>query len=436
MKRIFSDFAYGPGPRDGCWWDDTCDLPLFAPLAGAHRCDVVIVGAGFTGVSAALHLARAGVDVVVLDAGQVGWGASGRNGGFCCLGGGVASDAILDRRFGREERLHYRAAERRAVECVATLIDDLALDVDRHSLGETLLAHRPRDARAFETAARRIEENYNVVARQENLETAGMGGPFHGALTTPIGFGLNPRKYLVGLVADAVSSGVRFFDHTPVTECISGGVRVGDGVVRAERVVFATNGYSSEDLPHWMKARYLPVQSNVLVTRPISKAEQRTQGWTSRQMAYDSRHLLHYFRLLPDNRFLFGRRGGLTASQGAEARARAATEADFRKMFPAWQDIAVTHAWSGLACMSRSLVPFAGPVPDVPGVYAGFAYHGNGVAMGTFVGTILAALVQDLEPAIYPAAMRTPPPRFPLGGLRRALLVPAYASYALADRWP
>ncbi|MEL7091352.1 MAG: FAD-binding oxidoreductase [Pseudomonadota bacterium] len=436
MRRIFSDFAYGPGPRDGCWWDETCDLPLFAPLAGAHRCDVVIVGAGFTGVSAALHLARAGADVIVVDAGRVGWGASGRNGGFCCLGGGVASDAILDRRFGRTERLRYRATERAAVDLVAELIDALGLDVDRHSDGETLLAHRARDARGFDAAARRIEENYGVVAHIEVPAQAGMGGAFHSALTTPIGFGLNPRKYVAGLVAAAVSAGVRFFDQTAVHGVTTEGVETQAGHVRADRVIVATNGYSSEDVPAWMRARYLPVQSNVLVTRPMTDAEQRAQGWTSGQMAYDTRHLLHYFRRLPDNRFLFGRRGGLTASPAAEARARTATEADFRRMFPAWHGVTVTHAWSGLACLSRSLVPFVGPVPDMPGALAGFAYHGNGVAMGTFAGACLATLALGKEPDLWPRAMQTPPERFPAGNLRRALLYPVYAGYAVMDRLP
>ena len=150
MRRIFPDYTYGPGPRDGCWWNETSDLPRFDTLRGEQRCDVVIVGAGFTGVSAALHLAQAGVSVMVLEAEQIGWGASGRNGGFCCLGGGIASDAMLDARFGRIGRLEWRKAERDAVDLVSGLIDSLGLEVDRHSEGETLLAHRARDADGFD----------------------------------------------------------------------------------------------------------------------------------------------------------------------------------------------------------------------------------------------------------------------------------------------
>ena len=108
MTRIFSDYAYGSGPRDGCWWDTTCDLPETSQLDTDIACNVAIIGAKFTKLNAALRLAEQGVDVVVLDARHIGWGASGRNGGFCCLGGGSASDAQLDRRFGQAMSGLYR----------------------------------------------------------------------------------------------------------------------------------------------------------------------------------------------------------------------------------------------------------------------------------------------------------------------------------------
>ena len=434
MKRIFPDYTYGPGPRDRCWWDKTCDLPGFDRLRGDVRCDVVIVGGGFTGVSAALHLAQAGMDVVVLEANRIGWGASGRNGGFCCLGGGIAPDAVLDQRFGRDGRLGWHKAERDAVDLVAHLIDTLDLDVDRHSEGETLLAHRARHVAALETAARQIEENHGVTARIDVPSDVGMGGAFHGALTVPIGFALNPRKYLAGLVAAAHDAGARFFDNSAVTSLSAGAARTAGGLVTADRVILATNGYSSEDVPDWMRARYMPTQSNVLVTRPLTANEQAAQGWTTAQMAYDTRNLLHYFRLMPDGRFLFGMRGGLLAGPRAEARARAMVERDFRRMFPAWRQVEVTHGWSGLVCLTRAFLPYVGPVPQMPGVLAGFAFHGNGVAMGTFAGACLASLAQDQVPDALPEAMRIPPPAFPLGRLRRALMPPVYAGFALADR--
>ncbi|MEO0390575.1 MAG: FAD-binding oxidoreductase, partial [Pseudomonadota bacterium] len=162
MTRIFGDYAYSDGPRAGCWWDGTADIPACAPLDGDVRADVVIIGGGFTGLIAAVHLAEAGACVVLLEAQHIGWGASGRNGGFCCLGGGKLSDDAFDRRYGKAARLAFRHTEVDAVNTVAGLTQQYRIDVDRHSHGETMLAHRPKDVERFEEDTRAIRENYNV----------------------------------------------------------------------------------------------------------------------------------------------------------------------------------------------------------------------------------------------------------------------------------
>ena len=199
-------------------------------------------------------------------------------------------------------------------------------------------------------------------------------------------------------------------------------------------MILATNGYSSEDLPDWLRARYLPVQSSVIVTAPLEHEQIDAQGWSSHQMAYDTRVLLHYFRLMPNGRFLFGMRGGLTATPRARDSISRKIRADFARMFPAWQDVEITHEWDGLVCLMASLTPFAGAVPDHPGLYAGMGYHGNGVAMASHTGMLLADLVQGKPPrGPYPEVMRHPPRRFPLGRWRRALLAPAYATATLFD---
>lgn len=439
MMRIFPQYAYGCGPRDGCWWDETAEIGTNPVLKGDITSDVVVIGAGITGLSAAYHLARAGASVVVVDANAVGWGASGRNGGFCCLGGAMASDTALDRRVGRAGRTEWRRTEVAAVDMVDRLIFDLNLNVDRHSVGETYLAHRPRDAAAFEDQALTIQTNYGVtpeILSRARLASVGMNGPFFGGLTTPIGFGLNPRKYVAGLSEAACAAGAQIFDQSAAIGLDSRGITTALGRVHADRVLLATNGYSSEDVPDWLAGRYLPAQSTVLVTRPLADSELDAQGWTSTQMAYDSRHLLHYFRLMPDRRFLFGMRGGLFSSPQSESRARAKVLRDFHRMFPAWEKIGITHSWSGMVCLARGMTPFLGPVPGMPNLLAGFAFHGNGVAMGTFVGHLLAQLALGQKPALFPRVMREPARRFPLGPMRRILMPPIYAAYHMADMRP
>ena len=288
MKRIYADYAFGSGPRAGCWWDETCDLPDFPALETDIACDVAIVGGGFTGLSAALHLAQAGVDVVVLEAEYVGWGASGRNGGFCCLGGARIDDAGLDRRVGRAGRLQYRKAERDAIGLVEQITQAHGIDVDRHSNGETELAHRAKDMDDLRRAAEGAAENHGIdceIIAKGDLAAHGLSGPFHGALTIPIGFGLNPRKYIAGLAAAARDAGARIFGKSPVQSLKRGQkwTLSAGRTVTADQVVIATNGYSSDDLPAWLAGRYMPSQSNVIVTRPLTQQEQADAGWTSDQ---------------------------------------------------------------------------------------------------------------------------------------------------------
>ena len=441
MKRIFGDYAYGDGPRAGCWWDATCEASARAAFTENAQTDVAIVGAGFTGLSAALHLAQAGVRVTVLDAQRIGWGASGRNGGFCCLGGGMASDAALDRRFGRAGREAFHQTELAAIKRVEDLIQTHGIDVDRHSNGETMLAHRPKDMDSLREHAATVAENYGVARHihgPSDLAALGMAGPFHGGLTVEAGFGLNPRKYLTGLAQAAEASGAQIHETSAVTNLAAqngGWTLTANGhSLRADQVIIATNGYSSEDMPKWLAGRYMPSQSNVIVTRPLTDDELAAAGWTSDQMAYNTRNLLHYFRLMPDRRFLFGMRGGLMTGAKAEAHASVKIRAEFDTMFPSWRGVEAAHGWSGMVCLARDMQPFVGAVPDHAGLWAGLCYHGNGIAMGSYSGALLAQLVQGhASDMLYPDAIKTPLRRFELGRFRRAAMPFVYAGLMLAD---
>nr|WP_309502514.1 FAD-binding oxidoreductase [uncultured Roseovarius sp.] len=435
MKRIYPAHAYGEVPREHCYWPTTEAAPPSQPARGTLTADVAVIGAGFTGLSAALHLAQDGADVIVLEAHEVGWGASGRNGGFCCLGGSAASDGVLKRMFGEEARREYRETERAAVDLATGLIDTHGLQVDRHSEGETLMAHTEAAARSFEARARDVERDWGVtpeILDKSELAANGLAGPFFGAMTTPIGFALNPMKYVLGLAGAARKAGVRIFGQSPVLRIDHGSgftLQTPQGRVNARRLIVATNGYSSDDLPGWMAGRYLPTQSNVLVTRELSEDEIAAQGWSSHQACYDDRFFVHYFRLMPNRRMLFGMRGGLFSGPWADRRMHSNIRSHFETMFPAWSHVETPHSWHGLLSIARDLTPYVGPIDTMPGAYTAISYHGNGVAMASYAGALLADLAQARKPTPpYPEIMRSTPKKWPLGRFRRAWFWPVYGA--------
>ena len=441
LRRLYEPAAYAAGALDGAYWPETCAVPDFAPLEGEAEADAAVIGAGYTGLSAALTLARAGLSVRVLDLHGPGWGASGRNGGFCCLGGAKLSRAGMTARWGADGRAAWCRTEVEAVRLAETRIAELGLDVDRHSDGEVILAHSERAMAQISAEASLLAAEYGVTPlvlsagslAERGMRVAGVQGGLH----LPLGFALNPRKYAAGLAQGAVAAGARIHGSSPVTRVLRDGtdylLETPKGRLRARRLVVATNGYAAETLPGWMRWRTLPVQSSVLVTRVLTRDEQAAQGWTAPLMAYDSRHLLHYFRLLPEGRFLFGMRGGIRWTPETHRDIRARMERDFAAMFPGWAGVEHTHFWSGLACLTRDLVPCLAPIGDWPGAVAAFGYHGNGVAMGTWAGDRAARMVLGQAPALPPMLGRATR-RFELGPFRRLALRGAYLWYGWQDR--
>ena len=305
------------------------------------------------------------------------------------------------------------------------------------------MAHRRRDFEALAERAGAFAGLYGrpaVALPPRALAERGLESPaLHGALHVGVGFGLNPLKYALGLAAAAAARGVRLCGGAEVTDVTREGdgfrLRTAAGEVRARRLIVATNGYSSDGLPGWLTGRYLPVVSNILVTRVLTEAERGAQNWTAPELAADTRHLLHYFRLLPDGRFLFGMRGGTGLSPGESARMRARIRADFAAMFPAWAQVETPWFWSGLACLTPSLTAHVGAIPELEGAFTAFGYHGGGVAMASWCGARVADLLAGaIRPSDLPPPLARPPGRYPLPGLRRHFLKAAYAWYGWVDR--
>lgn len=445
-RHIYHPAAFDPSRPVGSYWDATAEpLTVDTPaLSGDETCEVAVIGAGYTGLSAALHLARDhGVDVRVLEKAHPGWGASGRNGGFCCLGGTKVSHSTLVKRHGDAEARRFSAAQREAIALVRDLSESEGFDVEASGDGDIEVAHDKGAVRELEATVAHMRDVHGVdctLYRKAELGQAGMvmeGA--EAALHLPLGFGLHPMKYARGLAAATVTRGARVHGQSPVEAWQKADgwhvLSTAGGRLRAKTVIVATNGYTPEDLHPGLAGRVLPALSNVITTRPLTEAEREAQGWTTHTMAYDSRNLLHYFRLLPDGRFLLGARGGVSAAPDGTERMQDDMRKRLARMFPAWADVEISHFWRGFVCMTADLVPHVARLPDDGSVIHALGYHGNGVAMGTWSGRAAARLAVRDRPdhEIVPAAAGQPLPRFPLPGLRPLYLRGAYVAYWLMD---
>jgi len=448
MKRIYEKEAYSE--KVGSYWETTRTPAVWPSLDHDISTHTLVIGAGYTGLNCALELAERNNmgDVVILEAQQPGWGASGRNGGFCCMGGSKLPFAGHLKRFGHEQTLGYYHEQRRSVETVRANLKRYKINADIHSNGETLLAHSPKHIEELHAEARHLEKELGLkpsLVEQNELRQHGLASPqFHGALTNPIGFALNPIKYVSSLAEQINKAAIAAFGNSPALDIAphedGWKVQTPTGTVSAKHLVIATNGYSSEDIPGWLKGRLLPTLTNIIVTRPLTPQELASQGWTSHQMCYDTRNSLHYFHLLPQQdgeegpRMLFGMRAGTSATPTSQARMKTRIRADFDGIFPEWRSVETPFFWSGLVCLTRDLLSFTGPIPGMKNAYASLAYHGNGVAMASHCGRLLAQIIEgELPPEDIPMAMRQTPRTFPFPALRRNYLSLAYKWYEWLD---
>ncbi|MEO1199578.1 MAG: FAD-binding oxidoreductase [Pseudomonadota bacterium] len=446
LPRIYDTSVFDTSKPVESWWEASAPpfRKNFARLDRSVTCDVAIIGAGFTGLNAALALARDhGLDVRVLEAGHIGWGASGRNGGFCANPGTKLSWTEVASRYGRDEAIKLNTAQEEAIAHVRSVLDRYGIDAETHSdRGELCLAHTREEAEVLPDEAKVIEDLFGrkpTLYRKEELRQLGADSPdFHGGMLLPWGFALHPLRYLRGLADAAADAGVALHPHSEVTGVAlndgSHRLRTANGEIWAKHLIVATNGYTAETIPPWIAGRLLPAMSSILVTRPLTDDEQAAQGWTCDLMAYDTRSLLHYFRKLPDGRFLFGGRGGVSGKPASRAKFLKRLRQQFDEMFPALRDVETTHQWSGHVCITRKRAPFVGTINGHETAWAGLAFHGSGVAMGSWTGRTLAGLVAGTETtADLPAVMRDAPPKFLFPALRPLYLSAVYALYQRHD---
>jgi glycine/D-amino acid oxidase-like deaminating enzyme len=362
------------------------------PLDGEARADVVVVGGGFTGLSAALHLAERGVSVAVLESHEIGWGASGRNGGQVNPGLKFDPDEI-ESTFGKDLGGRMVAFSGAAPQTVFDLIERHQI-VCEASRGGTIRAAK---SRRFADTIRRSAETWQASgAPTRLLDRAGMQAAtgtdrYLCGMIDPRGGNLNPLGYARGLARAAQQAGARIHAASPALrmEKLAAGWRIATpgGGITAPRLALCTNGYTDDLLPG-LKRSVLPVFSMIAATEPLP-APLAEAIMPTRSVLFEVASMTVYYRLDQWNRLLMG---GRSPSRETHDRRRYQYLMDYTlKLWPALRGVAWTHFWNGQLAISTDHYPhFHEPAP---GVIAALAYNGRGVAMATAMGTQIAARI-------------------------------------------
>jgi len=405
----------------------------FPALQGEHRADICIVGAGYTGLSSALHLAEAGYQVIVLEAETVGYGASGRNGGH--VGIGQRQDqAYLEDRVGHEIASSLWSMGLEAVDTVKNLIERHRIKCDlKH--GNLHFAHKARYSDELQREVAFLNDRYGFdqveyIPRDKLGDVIGSQA-YHSALMDTASKHLHPLKYAAGLAEAAVKAGVTICERSRVVSY--GGtpviVKTAEGQVIADELVLACNGYI-EKLEPKINGYIMPINNFILATEPLPETLAQEIIPLDTSMS-DSRFVINYWKLSADNRLIFG--GGENYRRGFPADIPAFVRQYMLEVYPQLANYKIDYGWGGRVAITMNRLPHFGRLQD--NIWYMQGYSGHGVPTATFAGKLIAeAISGKLER--FDLFANLPTNKFPGGTLLRwPGMVAGMLYYALRDRF-
>jgi gamma-glutamylputrescine oxidase len=415
------------------WYEDTAGpRPAYPALDGNRTCDVVIIGGGFTGLSAAAHLAKAGTNVVLIEAYRFGDGASGRNGGQLGTGQRAWVEELeAEYGFSRAKALFDLAEEAKAhlIEFAAANQIDI-----NYMPGQLSVAHKPRyvddyKAHADIMASRFSYPHISFMDAEETAERLGSTAYFGGTRDTGTGH-IHPMKLVIGTARVAAQAGAHLFEGTPSTGIISAGGKVKvatpKGTVTAQKCLIAVNAYGGT-LEPVSAAHIMPIGSFIGATVPLGSDSTVLPGGES---VDDSRFVVRYFRKCRDGRLLFGGREVYGVNDPKDIHIHIRRQ--IVELYPALRDVEITHGWGGYVGITVPRKPFVREV--MPNVISVGGYSGHGVMLSNFFGKLYAEtvagnrdrlkLIEDLKIPSFPGGRR----------FRAPLLFLALNWFALRDR--
>ncbi len=399
-------------------------------LAQDKDIDVAIIGAGYTGLSCALHLANEhGIKAHVFEANQTAWGCSGRNAGFILKSSGRKPYATMQKQWG-EEVMHGIYNEMCAgVDTVNSLISE-GIDCEQQEPGYIKVAHKPSMFKSLQAQAKLQQQMFGydvqILSTQELHQNYMADENAYGAIRYQDGFGLNPLKLAWGYQKLARQAGVKVHTSTPVS-FVENKIKhnallaTPKATIKAKKVVIATNGYTPKGFHPLVNNRTLPVLSQIIVTEPLSTEQLAACNFITSNVVMDTRALKYYYRKLPDNRILFGGRGAITGKNADDPYYAQRLLSVLKNSFPALRQLKIDYAWSGWICMALDDLPhiYQGEKGSVnENVFYAMGYCGSGVSFSVQAGKRMAEMVAGEKPPNLPL-YNNALPKFPLAPLRR-----------------
>jgi len=375
------------------FWLDTVEIPIPVARDFPQRVDVAVIGAGFTGLSAARPLARGGASVAVFDAQTIGWGASSRNGGMVLTGLKLPA-ATLIARYGKEATARMYAASLASIDFVEKLVREENIACDFARSGHLEVACKPKHFDDFRRSAEETVLHFNHRQRlipKDQLQSEIGSAIYHGGLVDDSSAGVNPARLVAGLASAAERAGAAIFEHSHVDEVQREGARgwkiaTQRGTLRAQNVVVATSGYTSRVTPALQK-KIIPIGSYIIVTEVLPEKLAAELSPRNR-MIYDSKNYLYYYRLTPDRRMLFGGRAAFFPETSSTIRRSAEIlRSGMLTVYPQLRDAKIEYVWGGTLDFAFDIMPHAG---QLDGLHFSLGYAGHGVAMSTYLGDKVA----------------------------------------------
>ncbi|MGC2474754.1 MAG: FAD-binding oxidoreductase [Candidatus Sulfotelmatobacter sp.] len=387
------------------YWLTTVQMPTVDGAATLpETVDVAVIGAGFTGLSAARTLAKRGAKVAVLESETIGWGASSRNGGMVLTGMKLGVQKLIAM-YGRELTRRMYAASLATIDCVEQVVQEEKIDCDFSRCGHLEVACKQKHFDGYTRQAEVIEVEFNhklrVVQRHELSEEIG-SSIYYGGMVDEVSAGCNPARYVAGLASAAMRAGAQIFEHAGVNG-IERDSRQGEtgwkistsrGQLWAHEVFVGTSGYTGSATPALQK-KIIPIGSFIITTEVLPKALAHELSPRNR-MIYDSKNYLYYYRLTPDGRMLFGGRAAFFPENDQTVR----RSADLLRrgmigVYPQLRDARIEYVWGGTLDFAFDIMPHAG---QMDGMYYAVGYAGHGVAMATFQGQKIAEMMAGDKP--------------------------------------